>query len=92
VQSETQSYLMAGIISCVACQHRELQRLLIIWTLSLVMLLPVRFFDLYPKDRIDIHAIFDSSTVDEDTLDHLLVAVANPDIAKEFSSKSLKGT
>ena len=30
---------------------------------------------------IDINAIFDSFTMDNDTLDHLLVAAANPDIA-----------
>ena len=42
-QSETQSYLVAGILSRVACQHRELPRLLIVRTLSLVMLL--RLFD-----------------------------------------------
>ena len=41
------------------------------------------------KDRIDINAIFDSSTMDDDTLDHLLVAAANPDIAKEFTVANL---
>ncbi|KAI9464297.1 hypothetical protein F5148DRAFT_1210170 [Russula earlei] len=62
-------YLVAGILSRAACQHRELPRLLI--------------------DRIDLHTIFESSITDEDTLDHLLVAAANPDIAKEFTAANL---
>ncbi|KAH9955114.1 hypothetical protein BGW80DRAFT_1476506 [Lactifluus volemus] len=68
-KSEAQSYLVAGILSRVACQHRELPRLLI--------------------DRIDIQAVFDSSSMDEDTLDHLLIAAANPDIAKELNAANL---
>ncbi|KAF8461826.1 hypothetical protein DFH94DRAFT_788963 [Russula ochroleuca] len=68
-KSDTQSYLVAGILSRVACQHSELPRLLV--------------------DRINVHAIFDSSTMDEDTLDHLLVAAANPDIAKGFTAANL---
>ncbi|KAH9983532.1 hypothetical protein BJV74DRAFT_614460 [Russula compacta] len=68
-KSENRSYLVAGILSRVACQHRELPRLLI--------------------DRIDIHGIFDSSTMDEDTLEYLLVAAANPDIAREFTAANL---
>ena len=46
-QSGTQSYLVAGILSRVACQHRELSRLLIVRTLSPLM--PVRFFDLIQR-------------------------------------------
>ena len=42
------------------------------------------------KDRIDINAIFNSSTMDDDTLDHLLVAAANPDIAKEFTAVTVR--
>lgn len=34
VQGDNQSYLVAGILSRVACQHRELPRLLIVRTLS----------------------------------------------------------
>jgi len=41
------------------------------------------------KDRINIHAIFESSVMDEDTLDYLLVAAANPDIAKAFTTAGL---
>ncbi|KAH9022369.1 hypothetical protein EDB83DRAFT_86186 [Lactarius deliciosus] len=68
-KSENQSYLVAGILSRVACQHRELSRLLV--------------------DRIDIRAIFDASTMEEDTLVHLLVAAANPDIAKTLTAADL---
>ncbi|KAH8988714.1 hypothetical protein EDB86DRAFT_2945666 [Lactarius hatsudake] len=68
-KSENQSYLVAGILSRVACQHRELSRLLV--------------------DRIDIRAIFDASTMEEDTLMHLLVAAANPDIAKTLTAADL---
>ncbi|KAI9432473.1 hypothetical protein H4582DRAFT_1883882 [Lactarius indigo] len=68
-KSENQSYLVAGILSRVACQHRELSRLLI--------------------DRIDIRAIFDASSMEEDTLMHLLVAAANPDIAKTLTAADL---
>ena len=39
MQSETQAYLVASILSRVACLHRELPRLLIVRTLSLVVLL-----------------------------------------------------
>ncbi|KAF8267433.1 hypothetical protein EI94DRAFT_1801673 [Lactarius quietus] len=42
-----------------------------------------------PKDRIDMQAIFDSSSMEEDTLEHLLVAAANPDIAKKLSAADL---
>ncbi|KAH9046763.1 hypothetical protein EDB84DRAFT_1625231 [Lactarius hengduanensis] len=68
-KSENQSYLVAGILSRVACQYRELSRLLV--------------------DRIDIRAIFDASTMEEDTLVHLLVAAANPDIAKTLTAADL---
>ena len=34
--------------------------------------------------HIDINAIFDSSTMDDDTLNHLLVTAANPDIASRI--------
>ncbi|KAH9174513.1 hypothetical protein EDB89DRAFT_2148056 [Lactarius sanguifluus] len=62
-KSENQSYLVAGILSRVACQHRELSRLLL---LSLT-----------------------ASTMEEDTLVHLLVAAANPDIAKTLTAADL---
>ncbi|KAH9023082.1 hypothetical protein EDB85DRAFT_2184855, partial [Lactarius pseudohatsudake] len=70
-KSENQSYLVAGILSRVACQHRELSR------------------PPLSKDRIDIRAIFDASTMEEDTLVHLLVAAANPDIAKTLTAADL---
>jgi hypothetical protein len=38
------------------------------------------------QERIDIHDIFDASIMEEDTLEHLLVAAANPDIAKKLSA------
>jgi hypothetical protein len=41
------------------------------------------------KDRIDIQAIFDSSSMEEDSLEHLLVAAANPDIAKKLTAANL---
>ncbi|KAI0065773.1 hypothetical protein BV25DRAFT_1798238 [Artomyces pyxidatus] len=40
-------------------------------------------------DRLDIRAIFDASTMDEDTLDHLLAAAANPDIARHLTETAL---
>ena len=39
MQSETQAYLVASILSRITCQHRELPSLLIIRALSLVVLL-----------------------------------------------------
>ena len=44
VQGDNQSYLLAGILSRVACQHRELPRLLIVRTPSPVA--PLRLLDL----------------------------------------------
>ena len=35
--------------------------------------------------HIDINAIFDSSTMDDDTLDHLLVVAANPDTVSHIA-------
>ncbi len=37
MQSENQSYLVAGILSRVACQHRELSRLLVVWVSLITM-------------------------------------------------------
>ncbi|KAI0265956.1 hypothetical protein BC834DRAFT_987423 [Gloeopeniophorella convolvens] len=68
-RSGDRAYYVAGILSRVACQHRELPRLL--------------------TDRLDLPAIFDASTMDEDTLEHLLVAAANPDIARALAAARL---
>ncbi|KAI0047358.1 hypothetical protein FA95DRAFT_1559201 [Auriscalpium vulgare] len=61
-KSETQAYLVSGILSQVAAQHPDFSRLLV--------------------GRLDIRDIFDASTMDEDTLDRLLIAAANPDVAR----------
>ena len=47
------------------------------------------FINNHLKDCTDINAIFDSSTMDDNTLDHLLVAAANPDIVKKFTVANL---
>jgi hypothetical protein len=88
MQSENQSYLVAGILSRVACQHRELSRLLVVWGFIYYRVIPAHFRISF-KDRIDFQAIFDSSSIEEDTLEHLLVAAANPDIAKKLTTADL---
>jgi hypothetical protein len=81
---------VSELLSQVACQHPDLAQALLVSNTAISRAW-VNAAQLFSQNDIDLAGIFNSNRLDEDTLERLLEAVSNNDIAKAFNAAWFRG-